>query len=76
MRKDKCLTLEHIPILYPFSSFCDPVSPVITSNGAGNNAALSVAENTAAITTLTVTDPDGPGPGFALSGDEAGLFQI
>ncbi len=51
-------------------------APAITSDGGGATAALDVAENTTAVTTVTVTDPDGPGRTFALSGDDAGLFQI
>lgn len=33
-------------------------APVITSNGAGSTAAISVAENTTAVTTVTATDAD------------------
>ena len=33
-------------------------APVITSNGGGNTAAVSIAENTTAVTTVTATDPD------------------
>jgi hypothetical protein len=32
--------------------------PAITSNGGGNTAAVSIAENTTAVTTVTATDPD------------------
>ena len=32
--------------------------PTITSNGGGNTAAVSIAENTVAVTTVTATDPD------------------
>jgi hypothetical protein len=32
--------------------------PAITSNGGGNTAAVSVAENTTAVTTVKATDPD------------------
>ncbi|MDB5469835.1 MAG: hypothetical protein JWR84_1395 [Caulobacter sp.] len=35
-------------------------SPTITSNGAGPTAAVSIAENTTAVTTVTATDPDTP----------------
>ncbi|MBR1157443.1 cadherin domain-containing protein, partial [Bradyrhizobium sp. JYMT SZCCT0428] len=31
---------------------------VITSNGGGNTAAISIAENTTTVTTVTATDPD------------------
>jgi len=33
-------------------------APVITSNGGGDSAAVSVAENTTAVTTVTAIDPD------------------
>ena len=33
-------------------------APIITSNGGGDTAAVSVAENTTAVTTVTATDPD------------------
>ena len=31
--------------------------PTITSNGGGDTAAVSIAENTTAVTTVTATDP-------------------
>ena len=34
------------------------IAPTITSNGGGNTAAVSIAENTTAVTTVTATDPD------------------
>ena len=33
-------------------------APIITSNGGGNTATVSIAENTTAVTTVTATDPD------------------
>lgn len=53
-------------------------APVITSNGGGPAAAISVAENTAAVTTVTSTDPDaGSSAVYAISGgDDAALFTI
>ena len=36
----------------------DNASPTITSNGGGDTAAVSIAENTTAVTTVTATDPD------------------
>ena len=52
--------------------------PTITSNGGGNTAAVSIAENTTAVTTVTATDPDA---GQTLSysivgGADAGKFTI
>jgi hypothetical protein len=35
-------------------------APAITSNGGGDSAAVSVAENTTTVTTVLATDPDGP----------------
>jgi Ca2+-binding RTX toxin-like protein len=53
------------------------VAPVITSNGGGTTAAISFAENQVIpVTTVTVTDPDGPSLAYTLSGADAGLFGI
>lgn len=52
-------------------------TPVITSNGGGATASVSVAENTAAITTVTSTDADGPAPVYTIiGGADAALFTI
>lgn len=52
-------------------------TPVITSNGGGATASVSVAENTAAITTVTSTDADGPTPVYTIiGGADAALFTI
>ena len=53
-------------------------APVITSNGAGATAAISVAENSTAVTTVTATDPDaGATVSFSLAGGaDAALFAI
>ncbi len=52
--------------------------PTITSNGAGSSAILSVAENTANVTTVTATDPNLPPDtlSFSVSGVDAALFSI
>jgi VCBS repeat-containing protein len=39
--------------------FAVPDAPVITSNGGGDTAAVSIPENSTAVTTNTATDPDG-----------------
>ena len=54
------------------------VAPAITSDAGGATAAVSVAENTTAVTTVTAADPN---PGAALTytiagGADAGLFTI
>ncbi|WP_292517316.1 FG-GAP-like repeat-containing protein [Mesorhizobium sp.] len=52
--------------------------PLITSDGGGETAAVSIDENTAAVTTVTATDPD-PGDTLTFSiagGADAALFKI
>ncbi len=53
-------------------------APVITSNGGGDTAALSVAENTTAVTTVTSTDADaGQTRAYSIAGGaDAALFTI
>ncbi|MCW1381903.1 cadherin [Novosphingobium sp. KCTC 2891] len=51
-------------------------APIITSNGGGASASLSVAENTTAVTTVTSTDPEGTARTYSLSGTDAALFAI
>jgi Ca2+-binding RTX toxin-like protein len=53
-------------------------APVITSNGAGASAAVTMAENTTAVTAVTATDVDaGTALTYSVSGGaDASLFQI
>ena len=54
-------------------------SPIITSNGGGASAAVNVAENTTAVTTVAATDADLPAQTLTYSivgGADAGLFAI
>jgi hypothetical protein len=53
-------------------------APVITSNGGGASAAVSLAENIAAVTTVTSTDPDAGAPKTfsILGGADAAKFSI
>ncbi|MCB1507598.1 MAG: tandem-95 repeat protein, partial [Hyphomicrobiaceae bacterium] len=52
-------------------------APVITSNGGLTTAALSVAENTTAVTTVAATDPEGTALTYAITGGaDAALFDI
>ncbi len=53
-------------------------APVITSNGAGAAAAISIAENTTAVTTVTATDADLPAQTltYTKSGTDAALFNL
>ena len=50
---------------------------MITSNGGGATAAISVPENTLAVTTVTATDAN-PGDtlSYSISGTDAALFDI
>ena len=43
-------------------------SPVLTNNGGGATAAISIPENSTAVTTLTSTDVDGGAPVYSLIG--------
>ncbi|MEJ7592856.1 MAG: DUF4347 domain-containing protein [Planctomycetaceae bacterium] len=54
-------------------------SPVITSNGGGASAAVSIDENLTAVTTVTATDDDLPSPTLTYSisgGVDAARFAI
>ena len=53
-------------------------SPVITSDGGGSTAAVNVAENTTAVTTVTATDADGTAViTYSISGGaDSAKFQI
>ncbi len=54
-------------------------APVITSDGGGDTAAISVAENGTAVTIVTVTDADVPAQtlSYAIAGGaDSALFQI
>ncbi len=53
-------------------------APVITSNGGGGSAAISIAENGTAVTTVTATDPDaGATITYSISGGvDAAKFAI
>jgi Cadherin domain./Hemolysin-type calcium-binding repeat (2 copies). len=55
----------------------DGAAPVITSNGGGASAAITVNENSLAVTTVTATDADGPSIAYTISGGaDAALFTI
>ena len=52
-------------------------APVIGSNGGDVTAAVSVAENTAAVTTVQATDANSDGVTYSITGGaDAALFQI
>jgi Ca2+-binding RTX toxin-like protein len=52
-------------------------APVIGSNGGGSSAAISLAENVTAVTTISATDADGTTPTYAIvGGADATLFEI
>jgi hypothetical protein len=53
--------------------------PVITSNGGGTTASVSIAENSTAVTTITATDADLPIQTLSFSitgGADAALFTV
>ncbi|MEJ0075729.1 MAG: Ig-like domain-containing protein [Alphaproteobacteria bacterium] len=51
--------------------------PVIVSDGGGDTAALTVPENTTAVTTVHATDVDSPSLTYSIiGGSDAGQFQI
>src|SRR5207244_8420561 len=55
-----------------------PISPVITTNGGGATAAVSVAENSTAITTVTASDANAGAPlTYSITADaDAAKFSI
>lgn len=55
-----------------------PFAPTITSNGGGATASVAIAENTAAITTVTAIDPDaGAAVTYSIAGGaDASRFTI
>jgi hypothetical protein len=53
--------------------------PIITSNGSGTTAAVNVAENVTAVTTVTATDADRPAQTLSYSivgGDDSARFNL
>jgi uncharacterized delta-60 repeat protein len=53
------------------------IAPVITSNGGGATASISVAENTTLVTTVMYLDPDVPQTKtYSLSGTDVALFNL
>lgn len=54
-----------------------PTTPVITSNGGGATAQVSIAENTTAVTTVTAISPTGLPLSYTITGGaDAGAFVI
>lgn len=52
-------------------------APVITSNGGGDTAVISYAENgVGPVTTVTSSDIDGPARTYSIDGADAALFDI
>ncbi len=52
-------------------------APLITSDGGGAAATINVAENTATVTTVTATDPDGTALNYSIvGGADAAKFVI
>ncbi|MBL62041.1 MAG: hypothetical protein CMI30_01410, partial [Opitutae bacterium] len=52
-------------------------NPVISSNGGGSTASVSMAENQTAVTTVTATDADGENMTYSITGgDDQAVFSI
>ena len=52
-------------------------NPVITSNGGGNDATVSIPENTTAVTTVTSTDPENGTVTYSITGGaDAAKFSV
>ena len=52
-------------------------APVITSNGGGDTAAITIIENTSTVATLASSDPDGTARTYSISGgNDAAKFTI
>ncbi len=52
-------------------------APIITSDGGGASASISIAENTTSVTTVTSTDPEGDARIYSIvGGADAALFSI
>jgi Ca2+-binding RTX toxin-like protein len=52
-------------------------APVISSNGGGSNASVTVNENSTVVTSVTSTDPDGTARTYAIAGGaDAARFTI
>jgi hypothetical protein len=52
-------------------------APVIVSDGGGDTAAVSIPENTTAVTTVVASDPDSSSLTYSIvGGSDAGKFQI
>ncbi|MEW9856569.1 cadherin domain-containing protein [Novosphingobium sp. M1R2S20] len=55
----------------------DGAAPVITSNGGGAGAAITISENATIVTTVTATDADSTAISFSVAGGaDASLFTI
>jgi Ca2+-binding RTX toxin-like protein len=66
---------QSFPASFDFANL-PALHPTIISNGGGDGAAVQVAENLAAVTTVVATDLDNP-PTYAIAGGtDAALFAI
>ncbi len=67
------------PASAPSNSITTNTAPIITSNGGGATASISIPENTTAVTTVTATDAEVPATqslSYSKSGADAGLFTL
>ncbi len=69
--------LDEIRVGQSYADVAPSGAPIITSNGGGTSAGVSIPENTTAVTTVTATDFDGPATTYALAGGaDASRFSI
>ncbi|MCB2008525.1 MAG: DUF4347 domain-containing protein, partial [Rhodoferax sp.] len=69
--------IDEIRVGRTFAEVAPTAAPVITSNGGGATASVSIAENTTAVTTVTAVDYNSASLTYSISGGaDSGLFQI
>ncbi|MCB1490066.1 MAG: cadherin domain-containing protein, partial [Bauldia sp.] len=74
--KDSAGTFDTTPRTITFDVTPVNDAPVISSNGGAETAAVTIAENTTAVTQVVAADPDSV-PAFAITGGaDAALFTI
>ena len=60
--------IDEIRVGQSYADVAPSAAPVIASNGGGDSAALSVAENTTAVTTVTATTPNAAAVSYSIAG--------
>lgn len=69
--------IDELRVGRSYAEVAPTAAPVITSNGGGASASVSIPENTTAVTTVTAADYDTPTLSYSISGGaDASFFQI